>query len=583
MLYDYDKLHKLDEGRIMYASYVLDDNIPIRELIKEIGKTIDKDEFDTIVKTCPKYITRRNHNLFTYDDIATKLAKEENLALAKKVLLMFEKCCKIGGADYAYLAQRVYKITNDIRWCKRLFLKVKMHAKYEICYINMLNFIKLKIISQNTAIRFLNEILATTNFDANFYCYFGLEILSLKIKDAYAIAKRFYNRALKNNKSLYTRHIKGGLKHRLVDRPLACALLDQNIINKDCIWDLMAIAKICHKNENIGKKAVKKAIGLVKNTDDFVKIAPMAKKFLGKKKTIRFLKQGYFLDETPLGDNVNYSCESVIKNGKATIYYKASHINTEKVNILEWMIKLGKRSWAKRRLDEMVVKKDILKGTNIYSLAGAMAKVCVRYFNDTKSAEDIFKKVAQNINDPIDLNLLTSEISSTIGIKHWLRTHCDRLEQVAKSADEFTELAEYMTNYFLDFKATQRLHLKAIKTLEYTAVSYNYHDLYMLMEQFCKNASTGILRMACQSIQKSGCEHWGLLANYYAKANDKVSAKSCFLKELNSAKSYEEILGIAEDIYGYLKDSEWVAKIVLDDKFLALPDRVAETVETQSR
>jgi len=29
MLYDYDKLHKLDEGRIMYASYVLDDNIPV--------------------------------------------------------------------------------------------------------------------------------------------------------------------------------------------------------------------------------------------------------------------------------------------------------------------------------------------------------------------------------------------------------------------------------------------------------------------------------------------------------------------------------------------------------------------------
>lgn len=470
MLYDYDKLHKLDEGRIMYASYVLDDNIPIRELIKEIGKTIDKDEFDTIVKTCPKYITRRNHNLFTYDDIATKLAKEENLALAKKVLLMFEKRCKIGGADYAYLAQRVYKITNDIRWCKRLFLKAKMHAEYEICYINMLNFIKLKIISQNTAIRFLNEILTTTNFDANFYCYFGLEILSLKIKDAYAIAKRFYNRALKDSKSLYTRHIKSGLKHRLVDRPLACALLDQNIINKDCIWDLMAIAKICHKNENIGKKAVKKAIGLVKNTDDFVEIAPMAKKFLGKKETIKFLKKGYFLDETPLGDNVNYSCESVIKNGKATIYYKASHINTEKVNILEWMIKLGKRSWAKRRLDEMIVKKDILKGTNIYSLVGAMAKVCVRYFNDTKSAEDIFKKVAQNINDPIDLNLLTSEISSTIGIKHWLRAHCDRLEQVAKSAEEFTELAEYMTNYFLDFKAAQRLHLKAIKTLEYTSI-----------------------------------------------------------------------------------------------------------------
>lgn len=583
MLYDYDKLHKLDEGRIMYASYVLDDNIPIRELIKEIGKTIDKDEFDTIVKTCPKYITRRNHNLFTYDDIATKLAKEENLALAKKVLLMFEKRCKIGGADYAYLAQRVYKITNDIRWCKRLFLKAKIHAKYEICYINMLNFIKLKIISQNTAIRFLNEILATTNFDANFYCYFGLEILSLKIKDVYAIAKRFYNRALKDSKSLYTRHIKSGLKHRLVDRPLACALLDQNIINKDCIWDLMAIAKICHKNENIGKKAVKKAIGLVKNTDDFVKIAPMAKKFLGKKETIKFLKQGYFLDETPLDDNENYSCRSDIINGKATICYKASHINTEKVNILEWMIRLKKRSWAKRQLDEMVAKNDILKGTNIYSLAGAMAKVYVRYFNDTKSAEDIFKKVAQNINDPIDLNLLTSEISSTIGIKHWLRTHCDRLEKAAKSADELTELAEYTTNYFLDFKAAQRLHLKAIKTLEHTAASYNRYDLYMLMDQFYKNASADILHMACQSIQKSGCEHWGLLAYYYAKANDKVSARSCFLEELKGAESYEEILSIAEDIYSCLNDSEWVTQIVLDDQFLALPDRVAETVETQSR
>ena len=64
-----------------------------------------------------------------------------------------------------------------------------------------------------------------------------------------------------------------------------------------------------------------------------------------------------------------------------------------------------------------------------------MAKVYVRYFNDTKSAEDIFKKVVQNINDPIDLNLLTSEISSTIGVKHWLREHCDRLEKTAKSAE----------------------------------------------------------------------------------------------------------------------------------------------------
>ena len=84
MFYDYDKLHKLDEGRIMYASYVLDDNIPIRELLKRQKKIIDKDEFDAIVKTCPKYITRRNHNLFTYDDIATKLVKEGNIALAKK-------------------------------------------------------------------------------------------------------------------------------------------------------------------------------------------------------------------------------------------------------------------------------------------------------------------------------------------------------------------------------------------------------------------------------------------------------------------------------------------------------------------
>ena len=171
---------------------------------------------------------------------------------------------------------------------------------------------------------------------------------------------------------------------------------------------------------------------------------------------------------------------------------------------------------------------------------------------------------------------IISEISSTIGVKHWLREHCDRLEKAAKSAEEFTELAEYMANYFLDFKATQRLHLKAIKTLEYTAVSYNRHNLYMLLKQFYENASTSILHMACKSIQKSGCKHWGLLANYYAKANDKVSAKSCFLKELNSAKSYEEILSIAEDVYNYLEDSEWVAKIVLDDRFLALPDSVTE-------
>lgn len=82
-----------------------------------------------------------------------------------------------------------------------------------------------------------------------------------------------------------------------MDRPLACTLLDQNIKN-DYISDLMAIAKICHKNENTGKKAVKKAIELVKNTDDFVRIAPMAKKFLGKKETIKFLKQGYFLEAT---------------------------------------------------------------------------------------------------------------------------------------------------------------------------------------------------------------------------------------------------------------------------------------------
>ena len=83
MVYNYEKLHKLQKTwRLMYADYILDDSTPLRELIKEVGKTIDKDEFDTIVKTCPKYIIRRNHNLFTYDDIATKLAKEGNLALA---------------------------------------------------------------------------------------------------------------------------------------------------------------------------------------------------------------------------------------------------------------------------------------------------------------------------------------------------------------------------------------------------------------------------------------------------------------------------------------------------------------------
>ena len=72
----------------------------------------------------------------------------------------------------------------------------------------------------------------------------------------------------------------------------------------------------------------------------------------------------------------------------------------------------------------------------------------------------------------------------------------------------------------------------------------------------------------------------GFLANYYIKANDKVSARSCFLKELNSAKSYQEIL---KDIYRYLKGSERVAKIALYDKFLALPDSVPRTTNTQEK
>lgn len=84
MFYDYDKLHKLDDGRIMYASYVLDDNIPIRELIKEIEKTIDKDEFDAIVKTCPKYITRRNHNLFYIRRYRHKTGKGRQSSFSQK-------------------------------------------------------------------------------------------------------------------------------------------------------------------------------------------------------------------------------------------------------------------------------------------------------------------------------------------------------------------------------------------------------------------------------------------------------------------------------------------------------------------
>lgn len=56
------------------------------------------------------------------------------------------------------------------------------------------------------------------------------------------------------------------------------------------------------------------------------------------------------------------------------------------------MIRLGKRSWAKRRLDEMAAKKDVPKGTNIYSPAGAMAKVYVRYFMILKVPKISLKK-----------------------------------------------------------------------------------------------------------------------------------------------------------------------------------------------
>lgn len=577
MIYNYEKLHKLQKTwRLMYADYVLDDSTPLRELIKEVGKTIDKDEFDTIIKTCPKYIIRRNHNLFTYDDIATKLAKEGNLALAKKVLLIFEKRCKIGGADYAYLAQRVYKITNDIRWCKRLFLKAKMHAEYEIFYINMLNFIKLKIISQNMATRFLNEILATTNFDGYFYCHIALKILRLPIEDANILAQSFYYKAIKDGKSIYEKHISSGLKHNLLDRSLACVLLDQNIEESDSISTLVNVAKIAQKSEKIGKKAVKKAIGLAKNTDDFVEIAPMAKKFPGKKETIKVLKQGYFLDETPLNDNVNYSCESVIKKGKATVYYKASHINTEKVNILEWMIKLGKRSWAKRRLDEMAAKKDVLKGANIYPLAGAMAKVYVRYFNDTKSAEDIFKKVAQNIHEPAEIAYVATEIARTIGMKTWFRIHCDRLQKAAKTAYDFSNLAECLAEYFLDFKVAQNLYLEAARALESTPSENSFFYLDLILGQLYKYAPIGTLRVACQSAEKSKCKDMGLLSFYYVKANDKESARLYLLKQLQEVKSYGDVLYIAQYIRNSLKDDKWETEIALDDKFLALPNNLNE-------
>ena len=194
----YERIHKCCRYcRIYYADYIIDDSA----LLVNLAKNLSQDELDWLLQNHTKLCLRVNHHLFEYDDLARAVFfKSKNRGLAIKIYKIAQSLCK-SGMDYSFLAIAIHKTLRAKKWCKELLAMAENNIKDGLCYVNMLNFIEIKVLCGQKAENFLQNALTTTNFKEDFYLTMALELKQIGGYDEFAY--KFYKKCIEMDKSDY--------------------------------------------------------------------------------------------------------------------------------------------------------------------------------------------------------------------------------------------------------------------------------------------------------------------------------------------------------------------------------------------
>lgn len=191
----YERIHKCCRCcRIYYADYIIDDSA----LLVNLAKNLSRDELDYLLQNHTELCLRVNHHLFEYDDLARAVFfKSKNRGLAIKIYKIAQSLCK-SGMDYSFLAIAIHKILRVKKWCEELLATAENSIKDGLCYVNMLNFIEIKVLCGQKAEIFLQNALTTTHFKADFYLDMALELKQIGGFDEFAY--KFYKKCIEKDK-----------------------------------------------------------------------------------------------------------------------------------------------------------------------------------------------------------------------------------------------------------------------------------------------------------------------------------------------------------------------------------------------
>ena len=191
----YERIHKCCRCcRIYYADYIIDENV----MLENLAKNLSQDELDWLLQNHTELCLRVNHHLFEYDDLARSVFfKSKKRGLAVKIYKIAQSFCK-SGMDYAFLAIAIHKSLRAKKWCKELLAMAENNIKDGLCFINMLNFIEIKVLCGQKAKNFLQKALTTTDFKADFYLDMALELKQIGGFDEFAY--KFYKKCIEKDK-----------------------------------------------------------------------------------------------------------------------------------------------------------------------------------------------------------------------------------------------------------------------------------------------------------------------------------------------------------------------------------------------
>ena len=191
----YERIHKCCRScRIYYADYIIDENV----MLENLAKNLSQDELDWLLQNHTKLCLRVNHHLFEYDDLARSVFfKSKKRGLAVKIYKIAQSFCK-SGMDYAFLAIAIHKTLRAKKWCKELLAMAENNIKDGLCLINMLNFIEIKVLCGQKAENFLQNALIATDFKADFYLDMALELKQIGGLDEFSY--KFYKKCIEKDK-----------------------------------------------------------------------------------------------------------------------------------------------------------------------------------------------------------------------------------------------------------------------------------------------------------------------------------------------------------------------------------------------